>query len=285
MLTPAPNGTMLKPIVLCFSGADPCGGAGTQADIESISSMGGHAITVTTALTVQNSRGVERYQTLDTDYLYAQAQALIQDMPLNAVKTGMLGGKSSVDCVANILQTLPNLPLVVDPVMAANSGAKLSDAGYASYLCQRLLPLATIITPNLPELYQLAPAAKTLAEACQILSENGCQYILVTGAHDPAGESASQPGRSSNTVINRLFEYGELIDERPWPRLPGEYHGSGCTLAASLAAQLAKGQNIVTASTNAQDYTWHSLNAGQRLGQGQFHPDRFFWAAPGWQHD
>lgn len=259
---------MAKPTVLCFSGADPCGGAGTQADIEAIASMGGHAVTVTTALTVQNSQGVESYQASESDHLEAQAKALIADMTINAIKTGMLASKAVIKVVEKIINQQPNVAVVIDPVMASNSGNALSDNGYANALRDTLLPLAQIITPNLPELYQLAPNANNISDACNDISSLGCEYVLVTGAHD---------NDSKDTVINRLYQNGELINEQTWDRLPGEYHGSGCTLAASLAAQLANNKSIIDAVTAAQDYTWHSLKFGVRLGKGQIHPDRFFW--------
>jgi len=265
---------MSKPIVLCFSGTDPCGGAGTQADIEAISSMACHGATIATALTVQNSQGVDSYQSVDANYLRAQSLSITNDMPIKAFKTGMLANHTLITTIADIISAHQDTPLVLDPVMSANTGGALSDDGYASCLRQQLLPLATIVTPNLPELYQLAPEAGNIAEACRQISKNGCAYVLVTGTHDDSDE-----------VINRLFKYGELIDEQHWPRLPGEYHGSGCTLASSLAALLAKGVDILEAVRDAQDYTWHSLKAGQRLGKGQTHPDRFFWAKTGWSRD
>ena len=268
---------MKKPIVLCFSGADPSGGAGIQADIEAIASMGCHAATIITALTAQNSQGVKSFQTTDIDYLHTQADLLLADMQIDAIKTGMLATSAAVDAIIKIIITQPNIPLVVDPVMSGNIGGGLSHAGYAQTLSKSLLPLATIVTPNIPELYKLAPqghvAAKenNLAEACKKISSSGCQYVLVTGAHE-------DDPNNNQEVVNRLFKNGELIDKQTWPRLPGEYHGSGCTLASSLAALLAKKIDIVEAVHAAQDYTWRSLNAGQALGKGQQHPDRFFWA-------
>jgi len=262
---------MPKPIVLCFSGADPCGGAGIQADIEAISSMGCHAATVTTALTVQNSHGVTSYQAIDADYLRAQSQALIADMPVKAIKTGMLAASTIIEMVNDIATKQSHIPLIIDPVMASNTGNKLSQEGYVQILSDSLLPLATIVTPNLLELYKLAPNTNSLTAACKKISSLGCPYVLITGTHDHSTE-----------VVNRLFKNGELIDEQAWPRLPDEYHGSGCTLTASLAALLAKEIDIVQAVRDAQHYTWQCLQAGQALGCGQKHPDRLFWAKGGW---
>lgn len=259
---------MAKPIILCFSGADPCGGAGTQADIEAIASMGGHAVTVTTALTVQNSQGVESYQASEANHLQAQAKVLIDDIPINAIKTGMLASKSAINVVKKIITQQPNVAVIIDPVMTSNSGNALSDNGYANALRDTLLPLAHIVTPNLPELYKLAPKAKNISDACDYISSLGCEYVLVTGTHDTD---------SKDTVINRLYQSGQLINEQTWGRLPGEYHGSGCTLAASLAALVANNKSIIDAVTAAQDYTWHSLKFGVSLGKGQMHPDRFYW--------
>ncbi len=274
---------MQKPIVLCFSGADPCGGAGIQADIEAIASMRCHATTITTALTVQNSQGVTDFTVIPDEQLRAQSQAIIDDMPIAAIKTGMLANRAIVATIADIVATQPNIPLVVDPVISANTGANLSAPGFANSLRQQLLPVATIITPNLPELYQLAPDSKDITEACRQIANTGCEYVLVTGTHDIAQDrGAAVAGEHNEEVVNRLYQHGKLIDTQRWPRLPGEYHGSGCTLASALAALLARGHDMVTATRHAQDYTWHSLASAARLGQGQYHPDRFFWATSGW---
>lgn len=242
-----------------------------QADIEAINSMGCHPMAITTTLTVQNSQGVANYSACDADYLRAQSQVLISDMPIGAIKTGMLATTAIVNVVKDFVTTQTNTALVVDPVMSSNNGEALSQVGYAQTLSNHLLPLATIVTPNLPELYQLAPNADNIVSACQHISSLGCKYVLVTGTHDKTSE-----------VINRLFKNGELIDEQSWPRLPGEYHGSGCTLASSLAALLSKKVNIIDAAQKAQDYTWHSLKYGQTLGKGQKHPNRFFWVKDNW---
>ncbi len=269
---------MAKPIILCFSGADPSGGAGTQADIEAISSMGCHAVTITTALTVQNSQGVESYQAIEPDYLSAQTRVLIADMPINVIKTGMLANISAINVVKETITKKTCIPVVIDPVMASNSGNNLSGAGFAKALSETLLPLASIVTPNLPELYKLAPKANNLTDACNYISSLGCEYVLVTGTHD------NNPSSKDN-VFNRLYRDGQLIDEQTWPRLPGEFHGSGCTLAASIAALLANKKDIVDAVNAAQDYTWHSLKFAQALGKGQKYPDRFFWRKNDQPHD
>ncbi len=257
---------MTKPLILCFSGADPCGGAGTQADIESISSMGGHAMTLTTALTVQNSQGVEHFQAVDLTLLKDQADCLLKDSNISAIKTGMLANEDIIQLVKTISHQHPSVPLIVDPVLSSSYGHTLSESPLAKVLREQLLSVATIATPNLPELRQLVPETNDTSEACKILAELGCEYVLVTGTHDDSEE-----------VINRLYQNGELIDQQSWPRLPADYHGSGCTLAAALSTLLAQNTDMLPAVRKAQDYTWQSLNAGQQLGQGQVFPDRFYW--------
>lgn len=264
---------MPLPVVLVFSGADPSGGAGIQADIEAVASMGCHAAVVTTAVTVQNTQGVRGFQTLGADLIQDQAAAIFDDMPVRAVKTGMLASAATIKVIAELMAARPSLPLVVDPVMTAGSGDPLSDNDCLAAM-RDMIAKATIVTPNLPELEQLAPNATTLQDAAKALAALGCRHLLVTGTH-----GADDP------VINRLFDAGELVSELHWPRLEGNYHGSGCTLAAALAAQLAHGVALTEAVSAAQAYTWQSLAHANALGQGQYIPDRFFWATRRWQHE
>lgn len=254
------------PVVLCFSGHDPGGGAGLQADIEAIASLGGHATTVPTCLTVQDSRDVQRLEAVDTTLLRQQAQTLLADIRVSAFKVGLLGSAGVASAVAELLVANPTVPVVFDPVLAAGGGHRLADAPLLKVIHRQLLPQVTVLTPNTLEAERLSGEAD-MARAAGRLRAAGCDYVLITGTHADSGD----------TVTNTL--YGDnLCEPFHWPRLPGSYHGSGCTLAAGLAALLAQGRDLYAAVYEAQHYTWETLHHGWQAGAGQALPNRFFWA-------
>jgi len=255
------------PVVLVFSGNDPTGGAGLQADIETLISLGCHPAPVVTALTVQDTIGVKHYSPVETGLVIAQARAVLEDMPVAAIKAGMLGGADNVTALAAILQDYPEVPLILDPVLASGRGDPLADDSLVEALVSLLVPEALLITPNILEVMRLAPDADNVDAAAQELMSLGCNYVLVTGTH------ASTP-----EVENRLYGNRRLLESYSWERLPYEYHGSGCTLAAACAATLAHGMDILEAAAEAQDFTWQALAHGHRLGMGQHFPDRLYWA-------
>src|SRR2546426_944039 len=178
------------PIVLTFAASDPTGGAGLQADLLTLASMGCHPLSVVTALTMQDTRGVEGILAVEADWVAGQAKHLLEDMRVAAFKLGVL--------------------------------------------------------------------------------QLGCEYVLVTGTHEAGVE-----------VVNTLYAGGAVVREDRWQRLPGSYHGSGCTLASAIAAALANGLEVAEAVRDAQEYTWQALAGGFRPGMGQLLPDRFFWAREG----
>jgi hydroxymethylpyrimidine/phosphomethylpyrimidine kinase len=247
------------PIVLTFAGADPTGGAGLQADVLTLASMGCHPLSVVTALTVQDTHGVERCDAVGAASVRAQARALLEDMRVAAFKLGVLGSAENVRAVAEILSAWREVPVVLDPVLASGRGDALADEAMLELLVELIVPQATVATPNSVEARRLGGAAALL--------DAGCEYVLVTGTHEP-GED----------VINRLYDGAGIVREDRWPRLPGNYHGSGCTLASAIAAALAHGRAMPEAVRDAQEFTWQSLAHGFRAGSGQFIPDRFFWA-------
>ena len=255
------------PIVMTFSGHDPCGGAGIQADIESLASLGCLAAPVITALTVQDTRDVHESTPLDADWVTAQARAVLDDMPVAAFKTGMLGSVENVQAIHGILQDYPDLPLVLDPVLATGSGTELGASGLVEAMRSLLLPHATVLTPNSLEARALAPQADTLDDCALALLEQGADYVLITGTHEDAPQ-----------VINTLYHEQQLLESFTWERLPHSYHGSGCTLAACTAGLLAQGLAPFQAVNEAQDFTWNALRQGYRPGQGQYLPDRLFWS-------
>jgi hydroxymethylpyrimidine/phosphomethylpyrimidine kinase len=255
------------PTVLAFAASDPTGGAGIQADLLTIASLGCHPLSVLTGLTVQDTRGVESVLAIEPVWVASQARRVLEDIPAAAVKIGVLGSPRNAETIAAILAEHPRTPVVLDPVLASGRGDALADSETARMLRTALLPLATVLTPNSLEARRLLGAApdSDLAGCARELAASGSRYVLVTGAHEAGAE-----------VINTLYDARGLVREDRWQRLPGDYHGSGCTLASAIAAFLARGSDVELAVRQAQEYTWRSLAAGFRPGRGQGIPDRFF---------
>jgi hydroxymethylpyrimidine/phosphomethylpyrimidine kinase len=259
------------PAVLTFAATDPTSGAGLQADILALASMGCYPLSVVTALTVQDTAGVESFLAIDPDWVADQARCILEDMPVAAFKMGMLGSTEIVTVVAEIVSDYPDIPLVLDPVFASGRGDELASDDMISAIRELLVPQSTIITPNIHELRRLADEDDSddasNAHCAQVLLDSGCEYVLVTGTHD-----------STTDVVNTLYHHGGVLRADTWQRLPGSYHGSGCTLASALAANLARGLDIGDAVYEAQEYTWRALLKAFRPGMGQYLPDRLFWA-------
>lgn len=262
------------PVVLTFAATDPTSGAGLQADLLTICALGCHPLAVVTAITVQDTAGVEGIMAVDPDWVSEQARLVLEDMPVAAFKIGMLGSVENIAAVAEVVSDYPDAPLVLDPVLASGRGDELATDNMISAMRELLLPQATLLTPNSPEARRLVQddgddAEDLPLEACaQRLLEFGCEYVLITGTHE-----------QSPQVINTLYgSSGRIVRTDSWERLPGSYHGSGCTLASAIAATLANGLEMSEAVRDAQEYTWQALAAGFRPGMGQYIPDRFFWA-------
>lgn len=243
----------MPPLVLTFAAADPTGGAGLQADLLTIAAHGCHPLSVLTAVTVQDTRGVERIEALRAELVTQQAMALLAESKVAAFKVGVLGSLENARAVASIAANHASVPLVLDPVLASGRG----DALASEEMIWALVPHAAIATPNTLEAKRMGGHEAMLAR--------GCRYVLVTGTHDESEE-----------VVNRLFDARGLLREDRWPRLPGSYHGSGCTLASAVAAALAKGRTMPDAVREAQEFTWRSLKAAFASGAGQLTPNRFF---------
>jgi hydroxymethylpyrimidine/phosphomethylpyrimidine kinase len=255
------------PAVLAFSASDPTGGAGIQADLLTIASLGCHPLSVLTALTAQDTRGVGAFNAVEPAWITRQARMVLDDIPVAAFKLGMLGSARNAEAVAAILAGHPRIPVVLDPVLASGRGDALSDDETVQVLRSVLLPLATVLTPNSLEARRLALAGPdaSLSDCARALTDLGCKYVLVTGTHEPGAQ-----------VVNTLYGADSALREDRWPRLAGEYHGSGCTLASALASFLAKGLTLEDAVREAQAYTWKTLQAGFQPGCGQHLPNRFF---------
>lgn len=249
------------PVVFCLSGHDPSGGAGVQADIEAVAAMGCHAVSVITCLTEQDTRNVRRIFPQKADDFLSQARTVLADVRVAAFKIGLVGNADLAHAIAALLAEHPQVPVVLDPVLAAGGGTELADAQLLEAFRQRLLPRVSVLTPNSIEARRLA--RRDDLEVCAAwLMAKGCRHVLITGTHEQRPE-----------VVNTLYSPGEKETLR-WQRLPHEYHGSGCTLAAALAACLARGMPVAAAAREAQRFAWHALEAGFRPGQGQYVPRR-----------
>jgi len=263
--------TDFPPLVMTFAASDPSGGAGIQADILTLASMGCHPLSVLTAITVQDTRGVEAVLALDAEWVADQARCLLEDMPVDAFKIGVLGSVESIAAIAEILSDYPDVPVILDPIQASGRGDELATDDMARAVRELLLPQTTILTPNSMEARRLAETddddEPSLAACAERLLNMGVEYVLITGTHEPTPQ-----------VVNTLYGAGGVVRSDTWQRLPGSYHGSGCTLASAVAAMLASGLEMPEAVREAQDYTWHTLKRAYRPGMGQFLPDRLFWA-------
>jgi len=263
----------LPPIVLVFAASDPSGGAGLQADIMTLSSMGCHPLSVVTAVTIQDTTGVDAVSPIDAEWVADQARCVLEDMPVAAFKIGVLGSVETIAAIAEVVSDYPEIPLVLDPVLASGRGDELASEEMVAALRELLVPQTTIITPNSLEARRLAIDETNdeddpdLAECARRLVASGCEYVLVTGTHE-----------NTPQVVNTLYGQEGVLRSDSWQRLPGSYHGSGCTLASAIAATIANGLAIGDAVKDAQEYTWQTLKAAFRPGMGQQIPDRLFWA-------
>ncbi|HYD56263.1 MAG TPA: hydroxymethylpyrimidine/phosphomethylpyrimidine kinase [Burkholderiales bacterium] len=250
------------PLVLTFAATDPTCGAGAHADVLAIGARGCHPLSVVTALTVQDTRGVHAMHALEPALVTAQARALLAELPVAAFKLGVLGSAANATAVASILAQHADVPVVMDPVLASGRGDPFADEALVEAMRRELLPLATVLTPNTLEARRVSGEADLEAGVRGLLAL-GCRYVLLTGTHDDTTE-----------VVNSLYGPAGLVRAERWPRLPGSYHGSGCTLAAALAAALARGLPVEAASHDAQAYTWQALQRGFRPAGGQSLPVR-----------
>jgi hydroxymethylpyrimidine/phosphomethylpyrimidine kinase len=245
-----------RPCVLVCAGLDPSGGAGIQADIEAISAQGAHALPLVTALTVQDNNRVHEVVPTDASLLTRQAALLAAGMPIRAVKIGIPGSRENAEAIAAIVRMLrldaPGLPVVLDPVLASGHGDPLV-RGNALAALALLLEVATVLVPNLPEARALAAASAP---------RHRVPHVLVTGGHADGGD-----------IVNR-WTGPDGTREWRWPRLPGEFHGSGCTLASAIAARLALGDTMEAALGAAQRYTDRTLAHAYAIAPGQRIPRR-----------
>jgi len=255
-----------KPVVLIIAGHDPSGGAGLQADIEAVASTGCQAVSVVTSLTAQNTARVTDVYHQEPARFKEQLDRLLEDIPVHTCKIGLLADLKQIDIIADKLAgSLKHTPLVIDPVITAGSGHVFIEPEIRTAIYDRLLPAAAVITPNSIEARALS-GREDLDEAGEALIENGSGTVLITGGHEQSGK-----------IVNRLYRHNRDSLSYFQERLPGDFHGSGCTLSSSIAAHLALGESVESAIENAQAYTWQALKHGRQYGARQIHPDRLFW--------
>lgn len=255
---------MTKSCVLVLAGLDPSGGAGIQADIQAISAAGVHPLPIVTALTVQDNQHVHAVHPVDPEVLRDQARALVdQGTRIDAIKIGIVGSAANAKVIADVITQLratnADLPVVLDPVLASGHGDMLSK-GDAVQALAPLRTLATLITPNLPEARALCGVEDIDTQAGILLRD--APHVLIKGGH---GEG--------DVIVNRWFSSGGQRDWT-WPRLRGEFHGSGCTLASAIAARLALQVPMEAALDTAQHYTQRTLASAFSIAPGQQIPDR-----------
>jgi hydroxymethylpyrimidine/phosphomethylpyrimidine kinase len=260
------------PIALTIAGSDPSGGAGIQADLKSFSAYGVYGASVITALTAQNTTGVSGVFGIPSDFIAAQFHSVTSDLAVSAIKTGMLADAETVRLVAQLVAEIPDVPIVVDPVMVATSGDVLLAPDAIQSVRGDLIPRALLITPNIPEaakLLNVAPATSE-AEMCaqaQALMAFGCGAVLLKGGH-VAGADA----------LDVLFDgAAHHVLRRPWVETRNT-HGTGCTLSAAIAANLALGLPLRDAVTAAKDFVWNALRSGaeRSIGRGAGPLDHHF---------
>jgi hydroxymethylpyrimidine/phosphomethylpyrimidine kinase len=250
------------PRILCIGGHDPTGGAGIQADIETVTALGGRAFSLVTCLTAQDTHDVAAILPTPPEAFARQAERLLGDIRVDAIKLGIQGSAEIIALVAELLQGFAG-PVVLDPVLAAGGGFDLDGDRIAGLLVEHLLPHASLTTPNRGELRRLAGTVGERA-AVRVLLDRGVDAVLVTGADEA----------EDDTVENVLHSRGASVKSWTWPRLPQRYHGSGCTLASACAWALAAGQPVEQAVQQAQAFTWQALERGRPVGHGQWLPCR-----------
>jgi hydroxymethylpyrimidine/phosphomethylpyrimidine kinase len=252
-----------RPVVLSISGHDPSGGAGIQADIETIAALGCHPCTVITALTLQDTRNVRKIIPQPGDQIRDQLRLLFDDLEIACIKIGLVGSIATVAVLQSLLKEQPRVPVVLDPVLGAGGGFDFSAQDLVRAVASELIPWSTVATPNCGEARRLCPRSLELDACGRHLNSLGCLHVLITGADEDTPQ-----------VVNALYRSGEPVYRFEWERLAGVFHGSGCTLASAVAAYLARGYETFAAIAEAQRYTWKALQAGFVPGKGQGIPDR-----------
>jgi hydroxymethylpyrimidine/phosphomethylpyrimidine kinase len=250
------------PVVLAISGHDPTGAAGVQADIEAVAHCGARCATLITATTAQNTVAFDAVFPQPLAELRRAANLLLADMKFAACKIGLVGSPAIAEFIADLLGKIGPVPVVLDPVLRAGTGTPVADPSIIEVYRKRLFRLCTVVTPNCAEARALG-GCEDAGEAARSIVAMGAEHVLVTGADEPTPQ-----------VVNTLHSEGGVAVRYEFDRIPGQFHGSGCTLSAALAALLARDRDVPSAVRLAQEYTHGALRRGYALGRGQLHPDR-----------
>ena len=259
------------PNVMTFSATDATSGAGLQADVLTIASLRCNPLSIVTGVSVQDTIGVKGLTAINAELVNDQTRTILEDMEISAFKCGLLGSVENIRIIAEILEDYPEIPLIIDPVLASGRGDDLVNAEIMKAMLELLFPKSYLITPNSHEARRMAIEGNENFEDLSIdlcadrLKLLGCKNILITGADE-----------KTEKVINTLYEKSGTVNPFHWDRLPEVYHGSGCTLASAVSAYLALGFNLKTAVEEAQIYTWESLKNASKPGKGQYIPDRLY---------
>ena len=309
--------TAVPPVVLCFATSDATAGSGLQSDVLTLASMGCHPLSVVAAISVRDTRGVEELLALDSEAVDAQARALLEDIPVQAFKLGMVGSVENVAAIAEILSDYPDIPLVLEPALSIVDGEEAAGEDMLAALAELVLPQVTVLVASRSEVLQLAaltPPGDGDDESDEAVDadefdELGELFAPGAMAGDDAGDEddvddadedddalsladaiARVLGRGVGYVlltgagepgpqfVNVLVGREGVVRTDAWERLPGRFLGAGATLAAALVGALAHGMTVAEAMREAQEFTWQALSSAYRPGMGMAVPDRFFWA-------
>lgn len=249
--------------VLTIAGSDSSGGAGIQADVKTITALGGYGASAITALTAQNTQEVGAIETVSPEFLTQQAEMVLSDIGADCLKTGMLANQALIEATVGIVKRYHRIPLVVDPVMASTSGAMLLEKSGYTALMEQLLPHALLVTPNLAEAEFMAHILISGEEGMRkagknILDSTGCQAVLIKGGH-----------LKGEQLVDVLMTQQGEVETFQSPRIEStSTHGTGCTLASAIATQIALGQPLIPAITTARHYVQKAIATAPGLGQG-----------------
>lgn len=247
--------------VLLFSGLDPSGAAGVSADIETINQFGITPLPIITTLTVQNTQNVTFLEATNNSLIQAQFKSIKEDIDFKVVKIGLLGSSSQIKTIAKLLINRPDLFIVLDPIIVSSSDNELSTDSMIEAMRSDLIPLCSLLTPNLSELSSLAPG---LNEQSAVASLK-CPWVLVTTSDSSEVE-----------IEHRLYHHSNLVSKFTYKKLPGNYHGSGCTLSSAISALIATDVSVEDSCRSALDYTYQTLLNAKKLGKMQYHPNRTY---------
>ncbi|MEG3641134.1 bifunctional hydroxymethylpyrimidine kinase/phosphomethylpyrimidine kinase, partial [Magnetococcus sp. PR-3] len=255
----------MLPTVMTIAGSDPCAGAGLQADLKTIAALGGYGASVVTAITVQNSVQVSQVHPVSGALVAAQMQAVLSDMPIKAIKLGMLGNREVVEAVCHVLMDYPDIPVVADTVLRGSAGGALLADEDVAHFVENLLPRCQLITPNLDEAVRLSgnmpvSGVADLEPLARHLMGLGCEGVVLTGGH-----------LAGDQVVDTLV-YGSTLKRWVNERIEDQqgFHGTGCTLASAVAVGVAKGLDKVMAVEAGIAYVRQAIHRRIKLGHGQY---------------